>query len=271
MPEGDTLHRWARSLDAALAGKTLVHAVSTRAELSGLIGHHVVSARAQGKHLLIEFDEGHVLRTHLRMHGTIRLRDAGYAGPLMNPHVRWLLSTEDKTALCLDAPTVELLRRAELDTHPVLSRLGPDVLGRDLDVPLVIQRLRERPETEVGSALLDQEALSGIGNIYKSETLFLAGVSPFSRVRELDDTRLTRLVELARELMRRNLGSRRRTTPEGRIASRYWVYERSGEPCLRCGTRVAMQRQQPLARSTYYCAECQDVRPPQLNTEPRRL
>lgn len=270
MPEGDTLHRWARSLDAALAGKTLVHAVSTRADLSRLIGHHFVSARAQGKHLLIEFDEGHVLRTHLRMHGTIRLRDGGYAGPLMNPHVRWLLSTENKTALCLDAPTVELLRRGELETHPVLSRLGPDLLGQELDVAEILRRLRERPEAEIGSALLDQEALSGIGNIYKSETLFLAGVSPFSPVRELDDAELTRIVELARQLMRRNLGSRRRTTPEGRIASRYWVYERSGDPCLRCGTRVAMKRQEPLARSTYYCAECQRAHHPPLAAQPLR-
>lgn len=261
MPEGDTLHRWARSLDAALAGKALVHAVSTRVELSRLIGQRVVSARALGKHLLIELGKGHVLRTHLRMHGAIRLRDGSYAGPLMNPHVRWLLATEDKTALCLDAPSVELIRRAELETHPVLSRLGPDLLGSELDAPEILRRLRERADAEIGSALLDQEALSGIGNIYKSETLFLAGVSPFSRVRELDDTGLTRIIELARELMRRNLGSRRRTTPEGRIASRYWVYERSGEPCLRCGARVAMQRQQPLARSTYYCAECQRVRP----------
>src|SRR5688572_30731300 len=114
MPEGDTLHRWASSLHAALAGKALVHAASTRAELACLIGHRVVSARAQGKHLLIELDEGHVLRTHLRMHGTIRVRDGSYAEPLMNPHVRWLLSTADKTALCLDAPTVELLHRGEL-------------------------------------------------------------------------------------------------------------------------------------------------------------
>jgi endonuclease VIII len=261
MPEGDTLHRWASSLHAALAGKALVHAASTRAELACLIGHRVVSARAQGKHLLIELDEGHVLRTHLRMHGTIRVRDGSYAEPLMNPHVRWLLSTADKTALCLDAPTVELLHRGELGSHPVLSRLGPDVLGEGLDVSVVIARLRERPETAIGSALLDQELLSGIGNIYKSETLFLAEVSPFSLVRELDDTRLTRIIELARELMRKNLGARRRTTPEGRIASRYWVYERSGEPCLRCGARVAMQRQEPLARSTYYCAECQQLPP----------
>lgn len=134
----------------------------------------------------------------------------------------------------------------------------------------VLRRLRERPETEIGSALLDQEALSGIGNIYKSETLFLAGVSPFSRVRELDDARLTRIVEVARELMRKNLLSKRRTTPEGRMGPRYWVYERSGEPCLRCGTRVAMKRQEPLARSTYYCAECQRAHHPPLAAQPLR-
>src|SRR5438128_137982 len=104
---------------------------------------------------------------------------------------------------------------------------------------------------------MDQELLSGIGNVYKSEVLFITETSPFARVSDLDDARLLRIVETARQLMRKNVGGRRRTTPQGRIAAPYWVYERSGELCMRCGARIAMQRQEPLARSTYYCPECQ--------------
>jgi endonuclease-8 len=116
---------------------------------------------------------------------------------------------------------------------------------------------------------LDQEILAGIGNVYKSEVLFITETSPFARVAELDDARLLRIIETARELMQRNLsngspgaGSARRTTPRGRIAARHWVYERSGELCMRCGERVRMQRQEPLARSTYHCPGCQPLPPP---------
>lgn len=257
MPEGDTLHGWARALDAALAGHEIVYATSTRVPLERLVGNTVRAARALGKHLLVEFDDGHVLRTHLRMHGTIRLRRGAYTGPLTNPHVRWLLSTAHETALCLDAPTIELLHQSELAAHPVLSRLGPDVLAPELDSAEILRRMRASPDTPIGSALLDQELLAGIGNVYKSELLFIAKVSPFTRLGDLSDELLLRIIELARSWMRRNLGARRRTTPEGRVAERHWVYERSGEPCLRCGTRVRTRRQGPLARSTYYCPECQ--------------
>lgn len=257
MPEGDNLFVFARGVHSALAGKRLTYAVSTRVPLTKLIGCAVRGARAHGKQLLIEFDNGQVLRTHLRMHGSVRIRDGGYSGPLTNPHVRWLLASEDKTVTCLDAPTIELLHVQSLATHPVLSRLGPDVLAPELDLGEIMRRLRERDSIAIGSAVMDQEILAGIGNIYKSESLFVAELSPFVPVAALDDAQLTKLVGTARGLMRRNLGKSRRTTPAGRVASPYWVYKRSGEPCLRCGARIGMKRQDPLARSTYYCPECQ--------------
>lgn len=259
MPEGDTLHEHARRIAAALGGHTLLRAESNRVPLARFVGHVLRGARAQGKHLLIELDTGHLLRTHLRMHGTIRVRRGTYEGPIINPHVRWLLATSEATALCLDAPTIELIHEKQLEAHPVLSRLGPDLLGAELDLPEILRRLHLTPERPIGSALMDQEILAGIGNVYKSEVLFITETSPFARVAELGDTRLLAIVETARSLMRRNVGQQRRTTPRGRIAAPYWVYGRSGEPCMRCGARVAMQRQDPLARSTYYCPECQPL------------
>jgi endonuclease-8 len=259
VPEGDTLHDHARRIAASLGGHTLVRAESNRVQLARFVGHVLCGARAQGKHLLIELDTGHLLRTHLRMHGTIRIRQGSHEGPIVNPHVRWLLASAEATAVCLDAPSVELVHAKQLDNHPILSRLGPDLLGAELDTLEILRRLRRAPERAIGSALLDQEILAGIGNVYKSEVLFITETSPFSRVAELDDARLLAIVEAARSLMRRNLGQRRRTTPRGRIAAPYWVYGRSGEPCMRCGARVAMQRQDRLARSTYYCPECQPL------------
>lgn len=257
MPEGDTLHAYARRVDAALAGQPLVRAWSNRAALARFEGHGVRGARAQGKHLLVEFESGHVLRTHLRMHGTIRVREGSHEGPILSPHVRWLLANASQTALCLDAPSVELIAASELDSHPVLSRLGPDLLGEEVDTGEILRRLRREPGREIGSALMDQEVCAGIGNVYKSEVLFITETSPFARVAELDEARLLAIVKTARDLMRRNVGGRRRTTPRGRIGLPYYVYERSGEPCLRCGGRIAMRRQNPLARSSYYCPECQ--------------
>jgi endonuclease-8 len=257
MPEGDNLHAYARSVDAALAGQPLVRAFSTRVTLARFERRSVRGARAQGKHLLVEFDTGHVLRTHLRMHGVIRVREGSHEGPIINPHVRWLLASASHTALCLDAPSIELIAPGELADHPVLSRLGPDLLGAELDAGEAVRRLRRDPERAIGSALMDQEALAGIGNVYKSEVLFITETSPFARVGDLDDARLLAIVNTARDLMRRNVGQRRRTTPRGRIGSPFWVYERSGEPCLRCGARIEMRRQNPLARSSYYCPECQ--------------
>lgn len=259
MPEGDTLHAYAQRIAASLGGHTLLRAESNRVPLARFVGRVLRGARAHGKHLLIELDTGHLLRTHLRMHGTIRIRQGSHEGPIINPHVRWLLASAEATAVCLDAPSVELIHDKQLDDHPILSRLGPDLLGAELDTAEILRRLRRAPERAIGSALMDQEILAGIGNVYKSEVLFITETSPFSRVAELDDTRLLAIVDTARSLMRRNLGQRRRTTPRGRIAAPYWVYERSGELCMRCGARVVMQRQDPLARSTYYCPECQPL------------
>jgi len=264
MPEGDTLHGHARRIQQALGGQTLQRAESNRVALSRFVGQRLSSASAQGKHLLIEFESGHVLRTHLRMHGVIRVREEAYVGPIVNPHVRWLLCSAEATALCLDAPSVELTHRDLLASHPVLSRLGPDLLGPEPDSGEILARLRRQPERALGSALMDQEILAGVGNVYKSEVLFITEASPFSRVSDLSDEALLRIIGVARDLMRRNVargvseaGGGRRTTPRGRIASPYWVYGRSGELCMRCGERVAMQRQDPLARSTYYCPGCQ--------------
>jgi endonuclease-8 len=142
-------------------------------------------------------------------------------------------------------------------SHPALARLGPDLLKPDFDPAAARRRLRERGALEIAVALMDQTALAGIGNVYKSEVLFLGGVSPLARVGELDDVTLDRLVATARDLMRRNLGSGVRRTTTALSSGFAWVYRRSGQPCRKCGTAIRRVVQGDEARSTYFCPACQ--------------
>jgi endonuclease-8 len=188
------------------------------------------------------------------MRGSWRLaRAAGGAGA----HPRAVIETAGVVAACTLAPVVELLSRAQAAAHPALTQLGPDLLGAGFDPVAARRRLRARGETPIGVALMDQTALAGIGNVYKSEVLFLCGVSPRARVRDLDDGTIDRLVAKAGELLRRNLGPGPRRTTSPLSPLRLWVYRRSGEPCRRCGTAIERVVQGEQARATYLCPACQ--------------
>ncbi len=263
MPEGDTIWRTARTLHVTLRGKAVVAfdsvlpAVAAAAKRLSLVGRSVEGVEARGKHLLVRFTGGSVLHTHQGMRGSWHLyrRD----GPRRRPtsRARAVIETPDAVALCFLSPVVELLSPSEVATHPALARLGPDLLKPEFDPAQARRRLRERAHVQIGVALVDQTALAGIGNVYKSEVLFLCGVSPFARVGDLDDATIDRLVARAAELLRRNLGPGRRRTTSPLAAGRLWVYRRSGQSCRKCGTAIARAVQGEQARSTYYCPACQ--------------
>ena len=260
MPEGDTIWRTARALGAALAGKTVLAfgsslpAVAAAAWRLGVVGQAVETVEAHGKHLLVRFEKGAVLHTHLGMRGSWRLaRRTGARGPLG----RAVLETADAVAVCSLAPVVEMLSAAQARAHPALARLGPDLLKPGFDPVAARRRLRERGHLAIGVALMNQTALAGVGNVYKSEVLFLCGVSPLARVGDLDDATVDRLVAKAGELLRRNLGPGPRRTTTALSPLRLWVYRRSGEPCRRCGTPIERVVQGEQARSTYLCPTCQ--------------
>src|SRR5690606_4213321 len=135
------------------------------------------------------------------------------------------------------------------------------------DAPGAVARLALRADLEIADALLDQAALAGVGNVYKSEVLFTARVSPVQRVGELSREQLGSIVDAAARFMRANVqgggaaistyGGLRRTTGRSDPSARLWVYGRAGKPCRRCGTLVARRLQGPHARSTYWCPRCQ--------------
>jgi len=264
MPEGDTIWRTARALHAALAGRPVaslrspLHAVSEAARRLRIAGRTVEGVEAVGKHLLVRFEGGSALHTHMRMSGTWSLHRAGGEGSraLASAH-RVAIETDVAVAVCRRAPVVELLSRREVVAHPALRRLGPDLLAAGFDPAAARARLRARSNVEIGVALLDQTALAGIGNVYKSEVLFACGVSPHAIVWRLDDETLDRLVATARALLQRNLGPGPRRTTSALAPAPVHVYGRAGRPCPRCGTPILRAPQGEQARSSYWCPRCQ--------------
>jgi endonuclease-8 len=261
MPEGDTLFRIATTLGKALAGKVVKRFTSPLPALgeAGLEGKTVTRVEARGKNLLIHFDDGRALHTHLRMTGSWHIYRPGERWQKPERGARAVIETEDFVAVCFDAPVVELLAEGGVERHEGLRRLGPDVLGSEFDGDEARRRLRALGELAVGDALLAQSALAGIGNIYKSEVLFICRTDPFVAVSALDDGVIDRLVAKARELMMKNLEGLPRKTRAALAGPRYWVYGRGGQPCLTCGTLVRVRRQGMAGRTTYYCPRCQGV------------
>jgi endonuclease VIII len=154
-----------------------------------------------------------------------------------------------------------------VEAHAALRRLGPDFLAEDYDEDVALANLRARPGDEIAVALLDQSVVAGVGNVYKSEVLFLNGVDPFARVGSLDADALRAILRTAHVEMRRNmaLGGERRTN-HTLGSGPLWVYGRDGKPCLKCGTPICRALQGEQRRSTYWCPTCQ---PPVQGAQPR--
>ena len=270
MPEGDTVWLVARRLDDALSGGVLtradlrVPAISTVA----LVGRSVLATVSRGKHLLTRVEGGVTLHTHLRMDGMWHLYRPGtrwHGGP--EHQIRVLLSTSEWDAVGYRLPVVELVDTRDEDT--VVGHLGPDLLDPAFDLDDALRRLRSEPDREIGQALLDQRNVAGIGNLYKAECLFLAGVSPWTRVSDVPD--LDQLVETARRLLELNKGRAAQiTTGDDRTGYGHWVFERTRRRCRRCGTpvRAAMQGQAPYDRITYWCPTCQRGPHPDASSAP---
>ena len=266
MPEGDTLFRAARELDARLTSGAVTAFSSVLGERvdRGRVGRKITRVESRGKNLLVFFEDGWTLHTHLRMSGRWAVFPIAARSPRplerLAPRERVLIATSEWVAICSLAPVVRMLRG---DGARELG-LGPDLLAAELNVAAAVRSLRAGDDVPIGDAVMMQGRVAGIGNVYKSEVLFLEGVDPFRRVSTLDDDALTRVVTRARELMQANVrpGAGMRATrvrPDVRGATaRLYVYRRSGEPCFRCGTRIAMRRQ-GLGRSTYFCSKCQGV------------
>ncbi|HEV8393900.1 MAG TPA: DNA-formamidopyrimidine glycosylase family protein [Vicinamibacterales bacterium] len=280
MPEGDTIHRAARTLHTALSGQRIEHFESVLAHLTRvdadapIAGRVVERVEARGKHLLMWLSEAEpspvrrgaslVLRTHMRMHGSWHIYRPGERWQRPRHEMRIVIATAPYVAVAFAVPVAEFVDAVAVEREGPIAELGPDPLSDSFDAAAAVARLQARGEVEIADALLDQRAIAGIGNVFKSEILFAAGVSPFTPVRALSADTLARVVAIAGRQMRANAGDAgataiggRRTTNRLDPSARLWVYGRSGLSCRRCGTPIQRARQGPDVRSTYWCERCQ--------------
>jgi endonuclease-8 len=280
MAEGDTIYRIAAELRPVLVGRPVRAArARTRSRVDRLVGATVSSIDTAGKNLLIHFSNGLSVRTHLGMTGTWHHYRPGQTWRRPAARAALVLKLDDAVAVCFDAPVVELLETRALAVHPVLSALGPDLLDPQFDPTVALARLRQAGPVvaTIGEALLDQRIVAGIGNVYRSEILFIERVNPFAPIEALADPDLARLIGAARRLLQANVADEpgpgqsvnRRSAP-GRTTTGFareaagsalWVYRKTGRPCRRCGTPIRMTslgRENP--RWVWWCPRCQASR-----------
>jgi len=261
MPEGDTIFRTAASLRRVLPGQVIRRADSREAAIAPdrLTDRTVTRIESRGKHLLIHFDSGDVLHSHMGMWGSWHIYAPGEPWRKPTHRAAVTIQTDRTCVVCFTPKMIKLCTPGELRGDRYLQRLGPDLLGPPLDVPEVLSRFRAVDRSPIGEALMNQTVVCGIGNVYKSEVLFLERCDPFSLVAAYTDQQIQSILDRSFKLMRRNLQGYPRRTRPGAAEHCLWVYGRLNEPCFECGERIAMRRQGDLGRSTYYCALCQNI------------
>ena len=271
MPEGDTIFKVAQSLAHAFVGQPLIRAHMQRHPSAGRLRNAVVvDIRPMGKHLLIALDDlrgrGLVaMRVHLGLDGSWFLYTRGQRWQQSPRSASVILSTQTHDAVCFQAQSIDLGALDRLVAQPPLSLLGPDLLSPNLDLTTILARAAEQPEQEIAQLLLDQSVACGIGNIYKSEVLFIERIHPWARVGDLHPHQLEDLYLRAQACMEANLGPGPRVTTRRRPGEadvvrgwpRHWVYGREDRRCLRCELVICSKPQGPEQRWTYWCPLCQ--------------
>jgi endonuclease-8 len=257
VPEGDTIHNVALLLRRHLLNEPMVAGyVGTEAKV--LEPGTVTAVKAMGKHLLIALEDGRVIRSHLGMHGSWHRYAPGESWLVGRSRARIVLRTRLAELICFSPAEVALLSASQAARWELgNSRIGPDLMVLT-DLSNVVERARRlaRASDGVAEVLLDQRIACGLGNVYKSEVLFLQRRAPGTALGNIDDASLTDIYRLGSELLRRNLGSRRRRT-RPRPGAALWVYGRAHQPCFECGENIVHARTGPYARGSWWCPSCQ--------------
>jgi len=266
MPEGDTLHTLAGAIRPRLVGQPIEQLrLRDRGDVEAVRGHPIDGIEVLGKHLLVLVDRRFTLHVHLGLRGRWRAYDRTAAWQTAAATSTVTLVVPHTVLAIYRSAIAELRPYRDMRLEQQLRRLGPDVLAPDFDVAAVVARARApgHRDLAITDLLLDQTVAAGIGNVYRSELLFLAGVYPWRTVEALDDGTLRSLFENARVLMRSNVGPWRRATVGPHRGARrqpgtprLWVYGREGQPCRPPCTGTVMRIVQG-GRSTWFCPRCQ--------------
>jgi endonuclease-8 len=278
MPEGDTIYRSARAMQRAIGGKVCTGFETGLAPLARvnddtpIAGRTIEKVEARGKWLLVYFSGDLILMTHMLMSGSWHLYRTGEKWWMGKDRMRAVIRTADWQAVAFNVPVAEFHSARSLERNTQVPKLGVDVLGAGYTVEAGIAKLKAygaaHPEAEIAVVLLNQRVLAGLGNVYKSEVAFAAGVNPFRAMSTITDREYETMAEVAQRWMKQNIVDgagdgivtyfgNRRTTGNSNRDDRLWVYGRKGQECRRCGAAIEMRKQGVQARSTYWCPHCQ--------------
>ncbi|MCA1657018.1 MAG: DNA glycosylase [Actinobacteria bacterium] len=256
MPEGDTIHYAARRIRPLVVGR-VPEIDHPHPRLRGerwpqkLAGRAVTGVDARGKHLFVRFEGGLAIHSHLRMTGSWGTYRSGQRWRRGASRAWLVLRTDEGEVVQFDGPVLELLTESRIRLHRRLAQLGPDILAPELDESGFVRRLREDdPTRAVGDALLDQRTIAGIGNLWKCEGCFEAGVDPWRPTGDVTDDEALAVVRAARPRMQQS-------ARDGMQDSHRTIYGRAGRPCPRCGAPILSRGQGDDNRITYWCGSCQ--------------
>ena len=276
MPEGDTIFRTARTLHRALAGQPITRFETVLPQLarvetdSGVTGRTVEKVQVNGKWLLIHFSGGLILLTHMLMNGSWHIYRPGEPWQRHRNHMRITLETQSILAVAFNVQVAEFHNADSLRRREAFNTLGQSLLASEFNEAEAMAQLRSHLDLEVGTALLKQSVVAGIGNVFKSEVCFACKINPFRQVRSLNDAETVALIGTARKFLQANVAataantittydSFRRTTNRTQPEENLYVYQRANQPCRRCATPIESRKQGPDARTTFWCPRCQPI------------
>lgn len=278
MPEGDTIYRAARAMQKAIGGKVVTAFETGLAKLASLnddapvVGRTVEKVEARGKWCLVYFSGDLILVTHMLMSGSWHIYRTGEKWWMGRNRMRAAITCGEFQTVAFNVPVAEFHSARSLERSSQVPKLGVDILGDEYSAEAGVRALQEygaaNPDAEIGVVLLNQRVMAGLGNVYKSEVPFAAGVNPFRQMRTITAREMDVMAEVSQRYMKANVvdgaadgivtySGNRRTTHSMNAGDRLWVYGRQGQECRRCGAHVMMRKQGEQVRSTYWCPGCQ--------------
>ena len=277
MPEGPEIFRAARALHQAVANQPICLVLSypkLRSRAKALAGVPILRVRARSKAILTEFADGTVLYSHNQLYGEWRIHAPDE--PLATRQVRLSIETANARAVLYSATDFAWLRVGVEEKHPYIAKLGPEVLSDDVTAKMLAGRLAEFPKRIVADALLDQNVVAGLGNYLRADILFVTGVDPLARIGQLAPTALMSIASACKKLTARSVkqcgvvrplaeyiashqdkANHQKRDGGAYEASRFYVYNREGKGCWRCGCKI--QRVAQGGRGLFFCRVCQSA------------